>query len=252
MLVAVLASQLLGLFLESWADQSAEIRNQQLRASLVPAIRKLGNVFIFTIAGLLILSNAGYNVGSLLAGLGIGGLAVALAAQETLANLFGSITIFMDKPFYIGDRIQLDKYDGNVERVGLRCTEIRQLDGSVAIVPNRVISQSSLLNISRRPAIRHTFTLGLATDTTPEKVLQALDLVRDIFQQHPMTKEVTLSWRDYGSSSLDLPVIYWCNTTDYTVFLQALQDINVRIKQQFDANGIAFSTPPQLVMVKSV
>jgi MscS family membrane protein len=250
MLVAVLASRLVALLLDGWADRAMESRNIQLRASLVPAMRKLANLFIYTLALLLILSNAGYNVGSLLAGLGLGGLAVALAAQETLANLFGSITIFMDKPFHIGDRIQFDKYDGTVETVGLRCTEIRQLDGTVAVIPNRLVSQSSLLNMSRRPAIRYTSTLSLSTDTPPDKLQRALDLLREVYRQHPLTREFTLTWRDFTANSLDIPIVYWCATTDYDAFLMAQEEINFEIKRRFDDEKISFATPPQTLYFK--
>ena len=123
-------------------------------------------------------------VSALLAGLGLGGLAFALAAQDTIKNLFGSLVIFTDKPFGLGDRINYDGHDGVIEEVGLRSTRLRRLDGHQVTIPNGELANKSIHNIAKRPFIRRIFTLGVTYDTTPEKVSRAKEILEDILKDH--------------------------------------------------------------------
>lgn len=251
LLVAFFASRMVQLLLDIWGQNTTDESADQLKGSLIPAIAKIANGLIIVLTILLILQNAGYNIMSLLAGLGIGGIAVALAAQETLANLFGSITIFVDKSFRVGDRIVISSFDGIVERIGLRCTQLRLLDGTLTSIPNKVVTQTPFTNISRRPTIRHDFVLNLTYDTTQAKMQEAIAILREIYQAHPLTADVIISWRDYSAYSLDIPINYWCRTTDYKVFLQAVEEINFQIKNRFVTAGLKFAFPTQTQIMQS-
>jgi MscS family membrane protein len=242
-LVAYTLSRAVQLLLDLWVARADDGSSANVRRSVVPVAKKLARIGIFLIAFLLILQNAGYNVGSMVAGLGLGGLAVALAAQETLANLFGSLAIFMDKPFIVGERIQLDKYDGTVEKIGIRSTSVRQLNGTLAVIPNRLVAQSAINNISRRKKINHSMVVSLEPKTSVEKTREALEILRGIYQNHPMTAQADIFWRDFSGTSVDITVGYWCATTDYAQFTRAMEEINMEIKKRFAEAGIELYSP---------
>jgi MscS family membrane protein len=147
LLVALAASAAVRVAFTQWAHASDDPAAARTRATLAPVLARACQVFLVTIAALLILQNAGYNVAGLLAGLGIGGLAVALAAKETLANLFGSIAVLMDRTFQVGDKIQQGETIGVVERIGLRSTRVRTAEGYVVSIPNQLITNAAVTNM---------------------------------------------------------------------------------------------------------
>ena len=185
---------------------------------------------------------------SVLAGLGIGGLAFALAAQDTLKNFFGSLAIFTDKPFLIGERVVVDGYDGPVEDVGLRSTRIRTLEGHLVSVPNGELASKTIQNIGRRQYIRRLFNIGITYDTPPEKVDRALEIVRDILKDHEgMNPEFPprVYFNEFNSDSLNILVIYWYHPPNYWDFLQFGEKINLEILNRFNSEGIDFAFPTQ-------
>ncbi len=223
----------------------------QLDAQLLPVLRKALKTFIVSIAALVIIQNLGYNVLSLLTGLGIGGLAIALAAQQTLSNFFGSIAIFSDKPFSIGDRVQLDKYDGMIETIGLRSTRIRTLDGTLVTVPNSKVSDSYIDNISKRPWIKKVYTLGVTYDTGFDRMKEALEAVREIYRSHPSTDNAWVYFTDFGPHSLDILIIHWCKHLVFEEYLIATEDINLKIMQKFKEIGVKIAFPTRTLHIKN-
>jgi MscS family membrane protein len=157
LLVAFAASAAAKVALNQWARASGDAGEERTRLTLAPVLVKSCQIFFMTIAALLVLQNAGYNVAGLLAGLGIGGLAVALAAKETLANLFGSIALLMDRTFQVGDRIKQGDVDGVVEKIGLRSTRVRTKEGYIVSIPNQLMTNAAVTNM------------------TPEKLADGLD-----------------------------------------------------------------------------
>ena len=155
------------------------------------------------------------NVTGLLASLSIGGLAVGLAAQDTLSNLFGAVAIFADKPFRVGDRIQLDAIDGTVEAIGLRSTRVRNLDGHLVAIPNRTVANASIINVSKRPNIKTVMNIGVTYDTTAAQVERAMQVIREIYQPHPKTADLLICFNRFDSSSLNIQVVHWWNSTDW-------------------------------------
>ena len=167
--------------LSRWAA-STESKIDDVLARLVG---KSLRIFIVIIGGILILQNlTGIKIGALLASLSIGGLAVALAARDTIANFFGTLTILYDKPFQIGERIIIDNYDGVVEKVGFRSTRIRLLTGHLVTIPNEKVVNSGLENIAKRPHIRWLTNIGITYDTPPAKIQKAVQIIEEILKDH--------------------------------------------------------------------
>jgi len=223
----------------------------KLDDQLLPIMGKLAKIFALTLMGLLLLQNLGYNVTSLIAGLGIGGLAVALAAQETLANIFGSIAIFADRPFGVGDRVQVEGFDGPVESVGLRSTRIRTLDGTLVTVPNAKMAHANVNNVQARPTIKKLFTINLTYDTGYEKMAKALGILREVYGNEENFENHWVYFSDFGSHSLDILCIYWCKELKYEEYLKISERVNLEVLRRFGAEGIEFAFPTQTLYHKS-
>jgi MscS family membrane protein len=222
----------------------------RLDDQLLPILGKALKIFILVIAALVMMQNMGYNVTSVLAGLGIGGLAVALAAQDTLSNIFGSVAIFADRPFVVGERVIFDKYDGIVEGIGLRSTKIRTLEGTLVSVPNSLVARNAVDNIGRRPTIRNLYTITVTYDTSYRKLQAALEILRELFKNHPSTDDYWVYFKEFGSHSLNILVIHWCKYTKYQEFLEATEELNLEIKRRFEQKGIEFAFPTQTLYLR--
>jgi len=222
----------------------------RLDDQLLPILAKALKIFILAVAALVMMQNLGYNVTSILAGLGIGGLAVALAAQDTLSNIFGSVAIFADRPFVVGERIIFDQHDGIVEGIGLRSTKIRTLAGTLVSIPNSLVAKSAVDNIGRRPTIRNLYTITVTYDTSYEKLQAALQNLRHIFKNHPSTDDFWVYFKEFGSHSLNILVIHWCKYTKYQEFLEATEELNLEIKRRFEQEGIEFAFPTQTLYLR--
>jgi len=236
-LIARTVTRLLGEYLHR--GRAAEERH----GSAIPALTGVVNVLIWGLGMVVALSNAGYDVGALLAGIGIGGLAMAMAAKDTLANIFGGITVFADKPFKIGDRVVLDDFDGTVMEVGMRSTRIRTLDGAIVVIPNQKFTESVLTNItagtSRR--IRHEF--GLEYSTSPEKLREAIAILEGIVSAHPdlLTPEHVASFTTFGDYSLIILFVYHIRQGRDIGPIQTR--IHLEVLERFTAAGLSFAFP---------
>jgi MscS family membrane protein len=247
--VTYVAVRLVDLLIE-YFEERFFAGDAQLAQLMLPVLGKTFKVFVIIIGVLTTAQHLGIPVTSVLAGLGVGGVAVALAAQNSLANIFGSIVILTDRPFRVGDRVQIGDVDGTVETIGLRSTRIRTLEGHLATLPNKTVADSNIINVSQRPTIRQLFTITLTYDTTPEKMREALGILREIIQKHPLTHDCVVNWKDYGPHSLDIFVAYWCKSTDQKEFLAALEQINLEIKKRFDAAKLEFAFPTQTIQLQ--
>ena len=233
-------------YLEPRVKESASKLDDQL----LPILGKTVKISVIVIGGMVVVQNLGYNVTGLLTGLGIGGLALAMAAKDSLSNLFGAIALFTDRPFQVGDRVIVDGCDGPVESVGLRSTRIRTLDGTLVTIPNSRMANAVINNIAKRPTIKNLYTLGVTYDTGHGKIGKALEIVRDIYRGHPSTDNYWVYFKEFGAHSLNILVIHWCKYLAYEEFLKATEEINMEIMKRFEANAIEIAFPTQTLYLK--
>ncbi|MCG8583914.1 MAG: mechanosensitive ion channel family protein [Pirellulales bacterium] len=236
---------------DAWLRNFAERTSSTLDDMLVPMVRaslRVTIVVLVLVQIATILSDK--PVTSVIAGLGVGGLAIGLAAQDMIKNFFGSIMIFSDRPFELGDRIVVDGFDGPVEKVGFRSTQIRTLDGHLVTIPNGELANASIRNIGKRPHIKRAFDLGVTYDTTPEKLRQAMDIVKEILTDHEgMDPDIPprVYFNGFGDSALNIQVIYWYHPPAYWDYSEFSQNVNMQILERFNAEGIEFAFPSQTI-----
>lgn len=244
--VVVFAYRLLDV-LEYELTRFAKREDTKLDLNFVKLIRLITHVLVVVFGGVYILQAlTGKPLNALLAGLGIGGLAVALAAQDTLKNFFGSIMIMLDKPFTVGDRVVVDGVDGPVEDIGFRSTRIRTLTGHLVAVPNEKMARINIENIGRRPSIRRLTNIAITYDTPLEKVERALTIIREILDNHEgMDPDFPprVYFNEFNDASLNIMMIYWYFPPNYWDFLAFSERANLQIMKAFEAEGVEFAFP---------
>ncbi len=218
--------------------------------ALIPIIRKALKVVIIVIAFVMIIDNFGYDATGLVAGLGIGGLAFALAAQDLVSNLFGGVAILTDKPFKIGDYIVVDdSTKGFVREIGMRSTRIETFDKTMIIIPNSTIAHTIMENISEEPARKVKLTLGMTYETSAVKLEKAKKIIKDIVKKNVDTQDdCSITFINFGDSALEFLVMYWIKNPKN--ILGAKDSVNMAIKKAFDKEKIDFAYPTQTVYVK--
>lgn len=216
---------------------------------LVPLVGKTIRITILVMVLLQIAQSLSDKpITSILAGLGVGGLAVALAGQDTIKNFFGSLVIIADKPFEIGDRVVIDGYDGPVEKVGFRSTRIRTLEGNLVTVPNGELVNKTVENIGKRPHIRHLANITITYDTPPEKVERAVNIIREILDNHEgMHPDYPprAFFSGFNDCSLNILMLYWYRPPDYWQYQAFSEKVNMEILKRFNEEGIEFAFPTQ-------
>ena len=238
-------------YLVRWTSKTKTALDDQL----VPLVRKTMRVFVVVVAALFIAQNIfRWNIGALIAGLGIGGLAFALAAKDMIANLFGSITIFADRPFQIGERIKVSGYDGTVEEVGFRSTKIRARSGHLVTIPNSVIANEAVENVSRRPFLKRVLNVTITYDTPPDKVSRAVEIIREMLdarmEHFAEDKPPQAYFSDFNAGSLNIVVYYWFVPPEWWEYLALNHDFNMELLQRYNDEGIEFAFPTQTIYVK--
>jgi len=243
--LAWVAIRLADLVFDWWAENLQE-KGEKSAVVLVQPVRKIAKGLVVLFAALLWLDNIGFNVSTLLAGLGVGGIAVALAAQDTLKNFFGSVMILLDKPFSVGQRVTVKGHDGVVEDIGLRSTKIRLLTGHQATVPNDQMANIDIENIGRRPHIRRLTNITITYDTPPEKIEKAVNIIETTLDNHEGMETdfpPRVYFNEFNPYSLNILVLYWYHPPDYWSFLAFSQRVNLQIMREFEKEGIQFAFP---------
>ncbi len=220
-------------------------------ATFMPLIKKTLFVFAVIFGALVIAQSQGLPVQSFLAGLGIGGLAFALAAQDTIANMFGSLVVVMDQPFRVGDTVKIGANEGKVEDIGLRSTRIRTGARTVIAIPNKMVASEAITNFTRMPQRRVDQMLGLTYDTTPEQLEAVMvdlrALLRDDDGVHKDT--IVVSFANYGASSLDVQLVWFATDPDWARHMAVRERINLKIMRTVAARGLSFAFPTQTVVL---
>lgn len=244
LLVGWLLSRLFDALYREYMIPLAEKTENDLDDQLMPIVSKGVKMIIWVMAIIIGLNNAGYDVAALIAGLGIGGLALAMAAKDTVSNIFGGFTIFADQPFKINDRIKIAGYDGVVTEIGVRSTRLKTLEGRIVTMPNSKFADAPVENISWEPSRKVKITLGLTYDTTPEKMQLAMDLLSQISEANQQTEEkVTIGFTDFGDFSMNIMFIYYiCKGED---IMNTQTAINMEILKKFNDAGLEFAFPTQ-------
>lgn len=242
---------LLELYLLRWTSRT----RTQLDDQLVPILRKSLRIFTVIVVALFIAQNIlEMRVGALLAGLGIGGLALALAAKDSLSNFFGSLTIFADRPFQMGERVNIDGHNGTVEEVGFRSTRIRTLTGHLVTLPNAYVANTAVENIGRRPYIRRVLDVTITYDTQPDKVQRAIDIIREMLdaraEHFPDDMPGRAYFSEFNAASLNIVVYYWFTPPDWWEYLAFTDKFNLELLRRLNDEGIEFAFPTQTLYVK--
>ncbi len=250
LLVAWLFCRILEAILDEYAAPYFENTETDLDDVLLPIVRRGLRTIVWVVAIILALDNAGYDITTVLAGLGVGGLAFALAAKDSLANLFGGFTIFTDKPFGLKDRIKVGGFDGTVKEIGLRSTRLENLDGRMVTIPNANISDKAIENISSESCRKIVVKLGLTYDMDEGKVNRAMEVLREIADEHKKDLEDNLAvgFNEFGDFSLNLVFVY--RITKGSDILATQTSINLAILRRFADEGLDLAFPTQTILNK--
>jgi small-conductance mechanosensitive channel len=207
-------------------------------------------MLLWAIILLVALDNLGVNVTTLIAGLGISGIAIALAVQNILGDLFSSFSIVLDKPFIIGDFIIVDEYLGTVEYVGIKTTRIRSLSGEQLIFSNSDLLKSRIRNFKRMFERRVVFSISVEYGTSHENLVKIPNIIREIVLTQDKVRFDRAHFKEYGLYSLNFEIVYWIQNPDYNVYMDTQQNINLAIFEKFNREGIQFAYPTQTVLLQ--
>ena len=223
----------------------AEKTESKVDDQLIPFAIEIGKVLVVIFGALILLSNVfNVDITALAAGLGVGGVAIALASKESLENLLGSFTIFFDKPFQVGDIITVGSITGVVEKVGFRSTRVRTFDKSLVTIPNKNLINSELDNLSLKPVRKVKIDIGLTYNTTVDQIKNIVKDIQDLVDDHPNTNEDGLvRFMNFGASSLDIMVVYFTNSPDWKLLVDTRQEINYKIIEIVKKHGSDFAFP---------
>lgn len=218
---------------------------------MMPVVKRSLLVVVWIIGIVTALNNAGVNISALLGTLGIGGIAFALAAQDTVKNIFGAFTIFTDKPFTIGDTVRIDDFEGTIIDVGARSTKIRDYNKRIITFPNYKVADASIINISSEPMRRVVMKIGLVYETTAEKMDEALNMLREMPSkvQFVSPKDLMANFSDYTDSALVITFIYFIEKKG--VIAQVTSDVNMEILRSFNKAKLNFAFPSQTIYLET-
>jgi small-conductance mechanosensitive channel len=210
-------------------------------------IKKIIVGLIWSLGGLLILSNLGIDISSLIAGLGIGGIAIALAIQNILGDLFSSFAIYFDKPFEVGDFIIVGEQKGTVEKIGIKTTRIRALQGEEIVIANNDLTNARIHNYKKMKLRRANFSLGVTYNTSSKKLAKIPQLITKIINSNKLAKLDRVHFSSFEDSSLNFDIVYYVQSADYSDYMDIQQEINLKIVDKFEQEKIEFAFPSQTV-----
>jgi small-conductance mechanosensitive channel len=237
-------SQWLGVLRQKRADRDEA-------ATWLSGLEWAGKLVIWSLVVLIGLENLGVDVGGLMAGLGIGGIAVALAVQNILGDLFASLSIYLDQPFVVGDFLAVDDYLGSVEDIGLKTTRLRSLSGEQLVFSNGDLLKSRIRNYGRMYERRVVFSVGVTYDTPPEKVEKIPNIIRESIEAQENTRFDRAHFKQFGDFALVVETVYYVLVPDYGVYMDIQQAVNLALLHRFHEEGIDFAYPTQTLLLKN-
>lgn len=218
-------------------------------AALIKTLSRIAKGILWAVAVLMVLSNFGYNVSTLVAGFGIGGIAVAFALQNILGDVFSSVSIYLDKPFEIGDFIIIGDQMGVVKKIGIKSTRIEALQGEEIVVSNRELTSTRIQNFKKMEKRRVVFKFGVVYGTTVSKLKKAKEIVAEIVKKAKLADFDRVHFKEFGDFSLNFEVVYYLNSSDYNDYMNTQEEINFGIKDGFEKEKIEFAYPTQTIFV---
>jgi small-conductance mechanosensitive channel len=245
---AIWSTSIISFWIERYKKQKLEEKDAA-SATTFTALGFVLRLILWTIILLLALDNLGMDITALVAGLGVGGIAVALALQNILGDLLASLSIIIDKPFVIGDFIIVDEYLGTVEHVGLKTTRIRSLYGEQLIFSNNDLLGSRIRNYKRMYERRVVFPIGVVYQTPSEKLAAIPGMIREIIEAQKEARFDRSHFKNFGDFSLNFETVYWLKVPDYNIYMDTQQAINLEIFRRFEKEGIEFAYPTQTLFV---
>ena len=242
-----------GAAVDLWIHRRAGFRASHADVASVTTMRALGiaaKLVLWTIVFITALDKFGVNVTTLVTGLGIGGVAIALAVQNVLGDLFAALSIVFDKPFDVGDAIAVDQVAGTVERIGLKTTRIRSLSGEQIIISNSELLKSRIRNYKRQLDRRVVFTTDVTYDTSPDVLSRIPAMIREVITAQNPVRFDRSHFTQYTDSALRIETVYYVLDADYTRYLDIQQTINLELLRRFDAEKIQFAFPTRTIFVE--
>ncbi len=224
--------------------------NGETKLKQITGIMVVINIAVWALGLVFLFDNFGYNVTAIVTGLGIGGIAIALAAQNILGDLFNYFVIFFDRPFEVGDFIVVDDKRGTVEYIGIKTTRIKSISGEQIIISNSNLTTSRLHNFRRMEQRRAIFTIGVVYGTPLEKLKKIPDMITQIIINEPLTTPDRVHFATYGDFSLNFEIVFFVQSSDYKEYMNIVQDVNYKIYEAFEKEGIEFAYPTQTIHLK--
>lgn len=222
----------------------ADINNRF--SALLPAV----TVVVWVLGIIFLLDNLGFEISAIVTGLGIGGVAVALAASVILNDLFAYFAIMFDQPFVIGDFIIIGDFMGTVEKIGIKTTRLRSLGGELLVFSNKDLTDSRIRNYKQMRTRRVEYKFGITYDTPNEKMMEGLTAIKDIVKKEPHATLDRVHFESFGDSSLNIALVYIVDTSDYNTYMDVQQNINLDIKKDFEKRGIQFAFPTHTLHIQ--
>ena len=247
-MVALFASAIIVMLFNKYWEGKRTDANKELAIKTLSGLLK---IVIWVIAVILFLDNINVKINTLIAGIGIGGIAIAFAAQSMLSDVFCFFTIFFDRPFEIGDFLIIGNEMGTVEYIGLKTTRLRALDGEQLVFSNSDLTSSRIQNYKTMENRRVLFSLGVTYDTKHEKLKEIPELIKNIVCEVPETTFGRAHFASYGDFSLNFEIVYFILSSDYVKYMDIHQQVNLKIKEEFDKRGIEFAFPTQTIYTAS-
>ena len=229
--------------------QKREQEEKDFDSSVIQLLSKILKGVLWAVAIIIILQNLGYNISALVAGLGIGGLAIAFALQNILGDIFASFSIYFDKPFQKGDFIIVGDEKGVVKYIGIKSTRLQTLQGEELIISNKELTEARVHNYKKMEKRRIGFDFGVTYNTPTEKLKKIPLIVEEIISQIELAQIDRVHFKEFGDFSLNFAVVYYVNTGGYAEYMDTQQRINLDLKERFEKEGIEFAYPTQTIFV---
>ena len=245
---AIWGTSLISFWITRYKEKSI-VEEDSASATAFTALGLVFRLLLWTVILLLALDNLGVNITALVAGLGVGGVAVALALQNILGDIFASLSIIIDKPFVIGDFIIVGEYLGTVEHIGLKSTRFRSLSGEQLVFSNTDLLRSRIRNYKHMQERRVVFSLGVTYKTPSKKLAEIPKIIQEIIESRKPVRFDRSHFKEYGDFSLNFETVYWVKVSDYNTYMDIQQAINLDIYHRFEKEGIEFAYPTQTLYI---